>query len=173
MRTVFIIGLLGFSVFAKAQELDFNSNWKFTLSDSVCYSFVNYNPQNWRTVDLPHDWSIELPFGSGKEGCTAYLAGGIGWYSKIFKTSPNMIDKKGNPVSWDDREIEFLIDGDCRFIGIENGDNTNVVDYSSKKVKTYKGKALLALQSTYKGSIIKVKVRSEDVTSDMLEIIVK
>ena len=92
------VSLLLTSLFTNAYALnnnsDFNNGWKFTLSDSVCYSFVNYNPSSWKTVNLPHDWSVDLPFESTAEGCTGFLKGGIGWYSKTFDTPDNFVDKK-------------------------------------------------------------------------------
>ena len=69
-----------------ATETDFNRNWKFILNDSACYSYNSYLPRkNWKEVNLPHDWSIQLPYDSvSGEGCVAFLPGGIGWYSKTF-----------------------------------------------------------------------------------------
>ena len=43
---------------------------------------------NGRKVNLPHDWSVGLPYDSiSGEGCVAFLQGGIGWYSKSFPTT--------------------------------------------------------------------------------------
>ena len=39
----------------------------------------------WRTLDLPHDWSIEGPY-SEKEPAQGSLPTGIGWYRKRFRT---------------------------------------------------------------------------------------
>ncbi|MFR9578883.1 MAG: glycoside hydrolase family 2 TIM barrel-domain containing protein [Rikenellaceae bacterium] len=64
----------------------FNDGWLFTLNDSEDYRLTTFDPSDWRTVDLPHDWSIELTFSAENEGCTGFAAGGIGWYSKIFDT---------------------------------------------------------------------------------------
>lgn len=65
---------------------DFNDNWKFILSDSVAYKEVAFNDSSWRTLDLPHDWSIEGEFSESNP--SAYfggaLPGGIAWYRKSF-----------------------------------------------------------------------------------------
>ncbi|MDM1294775.1 DUF4982 domain-containing protein [Sphingobacterium sp. N143] len=67
------------------QELNFNADWCFKL-DSVQQYIEGEPEKDWRTLDLPHDWSIEMPFrkeslaGSG----AAYLDGGVGWYKKSF-----------------------------------------------------------------------------------------
>ena len=38
---------------------DFNMGWKFLLGDSPERREVNYDDSQWRTLNLPHDWSIE------------------------------------------------------------------------------------------------------------------
>jgi len=65
----------------------FNENWKFTLADSATVaSAINFDDTKWRTLNLPHDWSIESDFGKdfpASPGGGA-LPGGIGWYRKTF-----------------------------------------------------------------------------------------
>lgn len=60
------------------QDKDFNDGWSFQLNSQP-------TTQNWRTVSLPHDWSVEAKFDPSLEGATAYLPGGIGWYQKYFQ----------------------------------------------------------------------------------------
>ncbi|WP_313154246.1 glycoside hydrolase family 2 TIM barrel-domain containing protein [Sphingobacterium multivorum] len=88
-----IIGIL-ILLFATAGSLsgqsrkviDFNGGWWFKR-DSIQQYSNGRNGEGWRKLDLPHDWSIEMPFrenspaGSG----AAYLDGGVGWYQKTFK----------------------------------------------------------------------------------------
>ena len=54
----------------------FDFGWQFALNDST----------QWRSVDLPHDWSIECNFDknapAGNDG--AYLPTGKGWYRKTL-----------------------------------------------------------------------------------------
>ncbi|MFI3331773.1 MAG: glycoside hydrolase family 2 TIM barrel-domain containing protein [Rikenellaceae bacterium] len=87
--------LLAAVTMLQAQEnlTSFNDGWLFSESDSEDYRLTTYDPSSWRTVDLPHDWSIEHPFSSEWEGCTAFSPGGIGWYTKIFDT-PSSADQK-------------------------------------------------------------------------------
>ena len=84
---LFLLFSFGMGAYASQEKyVSFNDNWLFTLSDSHDYSLTTYNPEGWRQLDLPHDWTIEKPFDKNLEGCTAFTPGGIGWYSKIFKT---------------------------------------------------------------------------------------
>ena len=65
------------------QEL-FDADWQFS-QDSA----------QWRTVNLPHDWSIEGDFDkdapAGHDG--AYLPTGKGWYRKTFTLGKDYQDK--------------------------------------------------------------------------------
>lgn len=58
-----------------------NNDWQFAVdingTDSVTTSL-----SNWRTVNLPHDWSIEQQLSPSLASCTGFLPGGIGKYKK-------------------------------------------------------------------------------------------
>lgn len=65
---------------------NFNSDWKFILDDSLQYSASDVNDALWRTLNLPHDWSIEGDFDENNPATVGggALPGGIGWYRKHF-----------------------------------------------------------------------------------------
>ena len=51
--------------------ISINSNWKFNLDNGLGYHLADLNDNSWRTVNLPHDWSVEFPFDKDKgEACT-------------------------------------------------------------------------------------------------------
>lgn len=63
---------------------DFNSHWEFALTpDEASYEGI------WRTLSLPHDWSIEGPFSKDNAATPGggALPGGIGCYRKMFALS--------------------------------------------------------------------------------------
>ena len=74
----------------------FDASWKFHRGDVSNAQNENFNDESWRTLDLPHDWSIEDlpnqsdsvigPFSAKSVGATAtgYTVGGVGWYRKHF-----------------------------------------------------------------------------------------
>jgi len=64
----------------------FNKDWKFFLGDVKEAFNEDFNDAGWRSLQLPHDWSIELPFDSTSPTGTGggALRGGIGWYRKTF-----------------------------------------------------------------------------------------
>lgn len=71
-----------------------NKDWRFFLGELAQGAKTELDDSCFRALDLPHDWSIELPFDEKKGyGCTAYLPGGIGWYRKHFTTTADMQGK--------------------------------------------------------------------------------
>ncbi|RFZ84396.1 DUF4982 domain-containing protein [Mucilaginibacter terrenus] len=72
----------------------FNNNWKFYKGDIANAETKGFNDHNWRTLNLPHDWSAEGPFDSKWASATAFLPGGVGWYRKVFNLPADMKEKK-------------------------------------------------------------------------------
>lgn len=74
----------------------FDMHWLFIRSDNPDYRNVNYNDSSWRKLNIPHDWSIELPyapkFPAGKNN--GYFQEGIGWYRKHFSIDKSKRDKE-------------------------------------------------------------------------------
>jgi len=82
-----LISMLSYQLFAQPSGREnFDANWKFHLGDISGAEKATFPDQNWRELDLPHDWSIEGSFRpdnpSGHQG--GLLPGGIGWYRKKF-----------------------------------------------------------------------------------------
>ncbi|MGN6540433.1 MAG: sugar-binding domain-containing protein, partial [Ginsengibacter sp.] len=75
---------------------NFNKDWKFFLGNDSAAIRYNFNDTKWRTLNLPHDWSIEGKF--SKEYPTTYnegaLPAGIGWYRKTFTVPLTERDKR-------------------------------------------------------------------------------
>ena len=44
------------------KDINFNKNWKFQLGELPGFYVPNYNDDNWRDLNVPHDWSIEGKF---------------------------------------------------------------------------------------------------------------
>ena len=97
--------MLGLSLYAQRTQDLFNASWKFSQSDMEGGETVNLNDAGWRTVELPHDRSIEDmpnqldsvigPFSKRSIGRTAtgHTVGGTGWYRKHFRLG-SMANKK-------------------------------------------------------------------------------
>jgi beta-galactosidase len=87
------------------EHLSLDANWKFHLGDdwpgalrldkagaSGGPAAEKFNDNSWRTLDLPHDWAIELPFDKNADGSHGFKAVGpgfprnsVGWYRRTFE----------------------------------------------------------------------------------------
>ena len=72
----------------------FDENWKFNLGEANGAEAPTYNDSAWRTVDLPHDYSIEQEYTTSGEAESGYLPGGTGWYRKSFTVSSTWADRR-------------------------------------------------------------------------------
>jgi len=65
---------------------DFDKGWKFHLGDIKGAEKASAADKDWRSLNLPHDWSIEGTFSKDNPATPegGALPGGIGWYRKTF-----------------------------------------------------------------------------------------
>jgi beta-galactosidase len=75
---------------AQRQRFSMDPGWRFSPGDAAGAEQAGFDDRAWRSLDLPHDWSIEgtpqrdAP-GGGRMG---YFPSGIGWYRKAFRLPP-------------------------------------------------------------------------------------
>lgn len=91
----------------KPRTISFDQDWRFIKADPVGAESPGFDDSGWRTLNLPHDWSIEDlpdqaddsvigPFSRNavsKMG-TGYTVGGTAWYRKTFTIPKHDKDKK-------------------------------------------------------------------------------
>ncbi|MCF8362667.1 MAG: DUF4982 domain-containing protein [Prolixibacteraceae bacterium] len=81
----------------------FNENWKFIKGDLDNANIFTDNTLDWRSVKIPHDWSIEGSIEkenpSGHFG--GFYPGGVGFYQKTFQYKSN----------WKNKLVEITFDG--------------------------------------------------------------
>ena len=100
---VFFAICISLQLFSQSRSItNFNYDWKFFLGDDSLAINKNYDDSKWRTLDLPHDWSIEGNF--RKENPATFnegaLPAGIGWYRKRF-TIPVLSKNKRVYINFD------------------------------------------------------------------------
>jgi len=70
--------------FIQRTRTSFDFDWKFQLGEIENAELESFDDSQWRTLDVPHDWSIEGEYNqdnpSGIAG--AFLPTGTGWYRK-------------------------------------------------------------------------------------------
>jgi beta-galactosidase len=64
----------------------FNGDWKFYLGKTTNAQDPSFDDASWRSLNLPHDWSVEGKFDKDNPAGTGggALPGGLGWYRKTF-----------------------------------------------------------------------------------------
>lgn len=111
-----------FAAESPSERLSLDANWKFHLGDdwpkalrldkaganAGPASEKHFSDATWRTVNLPHDWAIELPFDKNADMNHGYKAIGpgfeansIGWYRRTFEL----------PKSDEGKRISLKFDG--------------------------------------------------------------
>ena len=81
-----------------------------------------------------------------------------------------LLDENGVVISDIDMEVEFIIEGNAKNIGVDNGWEMNVQNHKTNKVSTRLGKAVVFVQSTAQKGTIKVSAKCGKITSDILEL---
>ncbi len=71
----------------------FDFEWRFNKGDAPGAQQPDFSDTAWRALDLPHDWSIEGPYGE-KEIAQGSLPSGVGWYRKRFRLPESSRGKK-------------------------------------------------------------------------------
>lgn len=107
LQLLCLIAFQSYGQTARVESL-FDDDWKFQLGDVEGAAMPSLDDNNWRNIDLPHDWSIENlpnqepgkivgPFSKESIGTTAtgYTLGGTAWYRKTFTLAD---DKRFNQV---------------------------------------------------------------------------
>jgi len=97
-----LAALAGFLVITNAfaesprEVIPMDADWKFSLGNISGAENSTFDDSAWRTVNLPHDWSIEGPFSETNKtgGAGAFLPGGIAWYRKDFSLSTNDMGRR-------------------------------------------------------------------------------
>jgi beta-galactosidase len=81
----------------------FDFDWRFFRGDVPGAHQPEFSERDWRTLDLPHDWTIEGPLSqAGADGKGGGIAPtGIGWYRKRFRL----------PDSYKERRVVIEFDG--------------------------------------------------------------
>ena len=85
------------------ERLLFDHEWRFLLADPAGAEAPGYDAAAWRSVDLPHDWSIEgrIDPQSPMGGSGGFFPAGVGWYRRTFTV----------PAGWSGRRVAVEFDG--------------------------------------------------------------
>ncbi len=123
----------------------FDLNWKFNLGTRTFAPEIDLNDDDWRSLDLPHDWSKdkELTVAASKN-LTGDNSTVTGWYRKHFEI----------PKKWVDKNILIDFEGICdrselfvngkSLVNSKNGNNSFQVLLNP--YLNYNGKNVIAIR---------------------------
>ena len=100
LGAIILAALPGYADATRERQL-FDNGWRFHLGDVSQGQSTSFADKDWRTVDLPHDWSVEGPYSPKNASGTGFLPGGIAWYRKTFQL----------PASVRGRRVSIRFDG--------------------------------------------------------------
>ena len=85
------------------ERLRFDNDWKFCLGDPGGAESAAFDAAGWRSVDLPHDWSIEgkIDPKNPTGGSGGFFPSGVGWYRRTFTA----------PAAWNGKRIAVEFEG--------------------------------------------------------------
>ena len=91
------------------KKQSFSRNWHFHLNDVEEPRRAKPDYSTWRLLDLPHDWSIELPRDAKNVSREAggWFPMGIGWYQKFLTLEPES-DELDELDEGERRRLELL-----------------------------------------------------------------
>ena len=105
IKSVFFVLFMGLCAFEGSAsdriKMNFDFDWKFSLTDNSEYVNYDYNDATWESVQLPHDWNIKQKYDKEGIGSAGYFPDGIGWYRKSFSI----------PQSYKGKTVYILFDG--------------------------------------------------------------
>jgi beta-galactosidase len=98
-----VLCALSCGALADREKRSADFDWKFIQADVSGAEATGFDDSSWRTLNVPHDWSIEGEYdesasGGGRIG---YLPTGIGWYRKNLTI----------PSDWQGKHVQIQFDG--------------------------------------------------------------
>ena len=142
-----------------------NNNYFAKAGNSVGAAATDFDDRGWRTVNLPHDWAVELPFdskGTASHGSKAigrnFPQNSVGWYRKSF-TIPNSDLGKKISIEFDGvfRDSQVWVNG--FYLGQESSgyasfsyDITDYLNYGGNNVVAVRVDASLEEGWFYEGA---------------------
>ena len=85
------------------ERLLFDQDWRFLPGDPESAESPAYDVSSWRTLDLPHDWSIEGRIGPDNPmgGSGGFFPAGVAWYRRTFTV----------PAAWSGKRVSVEFEG--------------------------------------------------------------
>ncbi len=84
-----------------------------------------------------------------------------------------LTDEKGRLVRTENKKVTFVIEGDAKLLGVDNGEDDNVQDFQSNHLVTAKGRALAIIQSKKTAGAVKVIAKIDGLADQSITLTLK
>ncbi|MGH9605676.1 MAG: beta-galactosidase GalA [Terracidiphilus sp.] len=109
--------------FGLGQSGNFQKTGNFLAASSIAF-----DDGDWKPVDLPHDWAVELPFQNDPALASKgfyplgrdYPATSVGWYRRVFEMAPEDAGKRIT-VEFDGAYRETMVVFNGFYVGLHSG----------------------------------------------------
>lgn len=165
IKNIYLVFLLSLFVLSCKENnnsgLQFEKNWKFIIGDIEGAEQPPFDDKSWRTVDLPHDWSIEgIAQSDNDENIPEYnIVKGDWKFSKgdtMLWSKPDLNDK-----SWQTVKLPA------------NWETHSNYTYKASERKAFHGLCLAVVQSKTESGKIYVSAESDGLEAAEVVIQVK
>ena len=137
-----VVLLIALSARADGERVNllFNFDWKFKLGEVQNAESPAFDDADWRRIDLPHDFQIEMPWNEKANRSRGFKDMATGWYRKTFEADKTwqgkrvMLDFEGIMLHGDAYLNGQKIGGtDYGYLGFE-ADITKLLKWNGKNV---------------------------------------
>ncbi|MGB6721597.1 MAG: beta-galactosidase GalA [Terracidiphilus sp.] len=147
--------------FGFGQSGNFQKTGNFLPASSIAF-----DDGDWKPVDLPHDWAVELPFQNDPALASKgfyplgrnYPATSVGWYRRVFELAPEDANRRIN-VEFDGAYRETMVVCNGFYVGRHSGgydpfsfDVTDFVNSGGRNVLLVRVDATLSDGWFYEGA---------------------
>ncbi len=84
-----------------------------------------------------------------------------------------LVDEKGRAVQTENVDVEFIIDGDAKLLGVDTGEDDYHEDFQQNKITTAKGRCLMILQSNRNAGQVKVTAKAKGYDDQTVTVTIK
>lgn len=140
MVVIGVVLSVGTSKAVEREKILFDFDWKFKLGESEGAEKTHFDDSDWRSLDLPHDYQIGMPWNDKANRSRGFKDMSTGWYRKSFEADPAwrgrrvIIDFEGIMLHGDAYLNGTKIGGtDYGYLGFE-ADITRLLKYDRRNV---------------------------------------
>ena len=126
-------------------------------------STATFHPENAKEPEINNTDNLDnnavIRYTLQTFGAPVQLAMAVVSFEDIIQIEISVLDAFGRRVTTDQSRIDVRIDGDCEYLGLDNGDIRDITDYRATFRNALDGRLMLYLRKK-EGSSVKVSIHN-------------